>query len=83
MDRVHCLLRRQHFNMKKNKKFLFWLIPVVAFAAFYFIGAIINANKFWGNTYLGEKLKILKDMLELKNGKSKFSTNQSQSYRFH
>ena len=28
------------------------------------------------NTYLGEKLKILKDMLELKNGKSKFSTNQ-------
>lgn len=41
--------------MKKNKKFLFWLIPVVAFAAFYFIGAIINANKFWGNTYLGEK----------------------------
>ncbi len=28
------------------------------------------------NTYLGKKLKILKDMLELKNGKSKFSTNQ-------
>ena len=55
MDRAHCLLRRQRFNMKKNKKFLFWLIPVVAFAAFYFIGAIINANKFWGNTYLGEK----------------------------
>ena len=28
------------------------------------------------NTYLGEKLQLLKDMLELKNGKTKFSTNQ-------
>lgn len=28
------------------------------------------------NTYLGDKLKILKDMLELKDGKTKFSTNQ-------
>lgn len=27
------------------------------------------------NTYLGEKLQVLKDMLELKNGKTKFSTN--------
>lgn len=28
------------------------------------------------NTYLGEKLQILRDMLELKDGKTKFSTNQ-------
>lgn len=28
------------------------------------------------NTYLGDKLKILKDMLELKDGKTKFSTNK-------
>lgn len=28
------------------------------------------------HTYLGEKLQVLKDMLELKNGKSRFSTNQ-------
>lgn len=28
------------------------------------------------NTYLGEKLQLLKDMLEVKNGKTKFSTNQ-------
>lgn len=28
------------------------------------------------NTYLNEKLKVLKSMLELKNGKTKFSTNQ-------
>lgn len=28
------------------------------------------------NTYLGEQLQVLKNMLELKNGKTKFSTNQ-------
>ena len=28
------------------------------------------------NTYLGDKLQILKDMLELKNGKRQFSTNK-------
>ena len=28
------------------------------------------------DTYLGEKLHILKEMLELKNGKTKFSTNK-------
>lgn len=28
------------------------------------------------NTYLGEKLKVLKDMLELKDGRTKFSTNK-------
>ena len=32
-------------------------------------------TKYQLNTFLGEKLQILKNMLELKNGKVKFSTN--------
>ncbi|MDY2956207.1 MAG: peptidoglycan binding domain-containing protein [Lachnospiraceae bacterium] len=53
--------------MKKNKKFLFWLIPVVAFAAFYIIGAIVSSNKFWGNTYLGEKKAGFMTVADLNN----------------
>ena len=53
--------------MKKNKKFLFWLIPVVAFAAFYIIGAIVSSNKFCGNTYLGEKKAGFMTVADLNN----------------
>ena len=62
--------------MKKNKKFLFWLIPVVAFAAFYFIGAIINANKFWGNTYLGEKKAGFRTVQDLNDDLNRTDSNK-------
>lgn len=34
------------------------------------------SNDYKINTYLGDRLQILKDMLELKDGKTKFSTNK-------